>query len=329
MKPAPFEYHAPDTLDEVLALLAEHGDAAKVLAGGQSLIPTMNFRLAQPAVLVDLNGLVGLSGIEAGGVAGTPGDVGGPGRVAGGAGGSDVTADTAGRAPSGTGHKHLTIGAMTRQRAAERSDLVRDMCPLLHETMPHIAHPQIRNRGTVGGSVAHADPAAELPAVMLALDAALHLRGGGGARTVPARDFFTGLFATALAPDEVLVGIRLPTQPAGTGTAFMEVSRRHGDYALVGVAAWVHLVDGTCDTARVALLSVGDGPVLAESAARALVAQTPSHQAVRAAAHAAATADIDPPSDIHASADYRRHLTSVLVRRALTVAFERADGGPA
>jgi hypothetical protein len=214
VKPAPFEYHAPDTLDEVLALLAEHGDAAKVLAGGQSLIPTMNFRLAQPAVLVDLNGLVGLSGIEAGGVAGTPGDVGGPGRVAGGAGGSDVTADTAGRAPSGTGHKHLTIGAMTRQRAAERSDLVRDMCPLLHETMPHIAHPQIRNRGTVGGSVAHADPAAELPAVMLALDAALHLRGGGGARTVPARDFFTGLFATALAPDEVLVSRRSRRVPA-------------------------------------------------------------------------------------------------------------------
>jgi carbon-monoxide dehydrogenase medium subunit len=292
MKPAAFEYHAPDTLDEVLALLAEHGADAKVLAGGQSLIPTMNFRLAQPAVLVDLNGVAGLSGIE----------------------------------ESGTGL--VTIGTMTRQRTAERSELVRDLCPLLHETMPHIAHPQIRNRGTVGGSVAHADPAAELPAVTLALEATLHLQGGAGRRTLPARDFFTGLFETALEPDEVLVSIEIPTQPPGAGTAFMEVSRRHGDYALVGVAAWVHLMDGACDAARVALLSVGDGPVLAASAAGILVGQAPGDQAIRAAAHAAATADIDPPGDIHASADYRRHLTSVLVRRALTVAFGRAAGGP-
>jgi hypothetical protein len=177
MKPAAFEYHAPDTLDEVLALLAEHGADAKVLAGGQSLIPTMNFRLAQPAVLVDLNGVAGLSGVE----------------------------------ESGTGL--VSIGTMTRQRTAERSELVRDLCPLLHETMPHIAHPQIRNRGTVGGSVAHADPAAELPAVTLALEATLHLQGGAGRRTLPARDFFTGLFETALEPDEVLVSIEIPTQP--------------------------------------------------------------------------------------------------------------------
>jgi CO/xanthine dehydrogenase FAD-binding subunit len=242
--------------------------------------------------LVDLNGVAGLSGIdESGG--------------------------------------HVTIGSMTRQRTAERSELVRDLCPLLHETMPHIAHPQIRNRGTVGGSVAHADPAAELPAVMLASDAKLHLQGRGGRRALIARDFFTGLFETALQPDEILTGLDIPPQAPGAGSSFTEVSRRHGDYALVGVAAWVRVNGATCDAARVALLSVGDGPVLAEAAAGVLVGQAPSEEAIRAAADAAATADIDPPSDIHASASYRRHLASVLVRRALTSAFERAHaGGP-
>ncbi len=287
MKPAPFEYYAPETVDEAVALLAEHGDAAKLLAGGQSLIPTMNFRLAQPAVLVDLNRVSSLAGIE----------------------------------PTGAG---FSIGAMTRQRVAERSPVVRERGPLLHETMPWIAHPQIRNRGTVGGSVAHADPAAELPAVMLALDAELRLRGPQGTRSVPATEFFTGLFETALAPTELLESIHVPAVPSGSGSAFVEVSRRHGDYALVGVAASVRVADGRCSEARIALLSVGDGPVLAESADEVLRDEAPSPEAISEAAEIAAHRDIDPPSDIHASAAYRRHLAAVLTRRALTVAVERA-----
>ncbi len=289
MKPAPFSYHAPTTVDEALAHLAAHGYEASVLAGGQSLVPAMNFRLAQPAVLVDLNRIPHLAYIR-------PGDDGG-----------------------------LLLGAMTRQRAVERSPLVAERAPLLHETMPNIAHPPIRNRGTVGGSLAHADPAAELPAVMLALDARFRLRSHQAERWVAARDFYVGMFMTAKEPEELLVEIALPPKPARSGWAFREVSRRHGDYALVGVAALVTMDDlGRCRQARITLLSVGEGPVEAHEAARLLAGQTPTPEAVRAAAEAAATQDIDPGGDVHASAAYRRHLARVLTADVLTKAFARA-----
>ncbi len=295
MKPAPFDYFAPGTLDEALALLAEHGDDAKPLAGGQSLIPAMNFRLARPRVLVDLNRVGALSYIRA--------------EKGGGGGGGGVE-----------------IGAMTRQRAVERSDLVARAAPLLTEAMPAIAHPQIRNRGTVGGSIAHADPSAELPAVALALDARFRARSATGERTIVVADFFKGMLETALEPGELLVEIALPPLRPRTGTAFLEVARRHGDYALVGVAALVTLdATGRCQAARMALLSVGDGPVLAVEAGKTLVGQQRSDELLRAAADAAAKRDVDPPSDIHASATYRRHLVGVLTRRVLVRAFERAE----
>lgn len=289
MKPAPFEYHRPTSLDQAVTLLAECGSDAKALAGGQSLVPAMNFRLARPAVLVDLNGIASLAAVE--------------------------------ELPDGG----LRIGAMTRQRAVERSRAVASRAPLLFEAMPAIAHPQVRNRGTVGGSLAHADPSAELPAVMLALDARFVAQSRAGTRTIPAADFFTGILSTALAADELLTAVEIPAPPAYAGAAFVEVARRHGDYALVGVAAQVVLDgNGVCQSARVALLSVGDTPVLATQAMRALVGRAPGAAAIEEAARAAAERDLDPPADIHASAAYRRHLARVLVGRALRAASARA-----
>ena len=287
MKPAPFRYLAPRTLDEALQLLAQHGDDAKPLAGGQSLVPAMNFRLARPAVLVDLNRVGELTYV--------------------------TRRDGA-----------LSIGAMTRQRTAERDPEVLAQAPLLAEALRYVAHPQIRNRGTIGGSLAHADPAAELPAVALALDAAFELRSERGSRTLRADDFYTGLFATALAPGELLTEITIPSPAPRSGFAFEELSRRHGDYALVGVAAAIALDAGSrVEHARIALLSVGEGPWLAERAAGLLRGGLPGEEAARAAADAAA-ADVDPPSDIHASAAFRRHLVAVLTRRALLRACDRA-----
>jgi carbon-monoxide dehydrogenase medium subunit len=288
VKPAPFDYYRPRSLDEALSLLTEHGDQAKPLAGGQSLIPAMNFRLGQPAVLVDLNELGELSYIT----------------------------------PAGDG---LRIGGMTRQRTIERSAVVKRAAPLLNETLPFIAHPAIRNRGTIGGSLAHADPAAELPAVAVALEARLKAQSRRGERWIPAPEFFTGLMSTVLEPDELLVEIELPPLPLRSGVAFEEISRRRGDYALVGVAALVSLDEGgRCSRARVALLSVGDRPMLAEHGAQALTGEVPTAASIRAAADAAGQRDIDPHTDLHASSLYRRHLASVLTRRALTRAFERA-----
>ncbi|HMA35125.1 MAG TPA: xanthine dehydrogenase family protein subunit M [Chloroflexia bacterium] len=288
MKPAPFEYYAPATRDDALALLAAHGGEAKVLAGGQSLVPTMNFRLAQPAILVDLNGIADLFGIAE--------DAGGG----------------------------LRIGAMTRQRTVERSPLVATWAPLVAEAMPHIAHPQIRNRGTFGGSLAHADPAAELPALAVALDAQMHTQRAGGARQIPAADFFQGLFTTALEPEELLVAVVIPPLPARTGTAFAEFARRHGDYALVGAAAVVTLdAGGAVAASKLVLFSIGDGPIVAHPAAAVLDGTLPTGSAIAAAAAAAAAA-VDPPSDIHATAAYRRHLVGVLARQTLTRAVDRA-----
>jgi len=220
----------------------------------------------------------------------------------------------------------LRIGTMTRQREVERSAVIAEQVPLLTETMPFIAHPQIRNRGTMGGSLAHADPAAELPAVMVALDAKFLLRRQNKKRWVPANKFYVDLFTTALAPDELLSEIVIPALPPRTGWAFREIARRHGDYALVGVAAVVSMKKtGHCDQARLIFLSVGSGPVEAHQAEEVLNGQTPSAKLIREAAEIAANHDIDPQSDLHASAAYRRHLAKVLTEQALATAFERAQ----
>jgi carbon-monoxide dehydrogenase medium subunit len=287
MKPAPFEYYAPGTRAEVLALLAQHGDGAKVLAGGQSLVPSMNFRLAQPGILIDLNGIADLFGIAADG-------------------------------------EGLRIGAMTRQRTVERSAEVARLAPLVAEAMPDIAHPQIRNRGTFGGSIAHNDPAAELPALMVALGARLRVQSATGERILAADEFFQGVFTTALEPEELLVEVLIPRLPPRTGTAFAEVARRHGDYAMAGAAAVVTLAgDGTVAAARLVYLAIGDGPVPAPSVEALLVGETPTPEAIQAAA-AAVDGDIDPPTDIHATAAYRRHLARVLAGRVLGRAAARA-----
>jgi aerobic carbon-monoxide dehydrogenase medium subunit len=251
----------------------------------------MNFRLATPSVLVDLNALHALSYIN--------------GESA-----------------------ELRIGGMTRQRSVERSPLVSARAPLVAETMPYVAHVAIRNRGTVGGSLAHADPAAELPAVMVALDATVTVSSTAGSRRIAADEFFVGLFTTAVQPGELLTEVSIPAPPVRSGFAFEEMSRRHGDFALVGVAAAVQMDEqGRCSAARIALLSVGDRPLLAEQAAKVLIGVAPSPESIRAAAHAAATRDIDPSSDIHASAKYRRQLASVLTRRVLERAFDRVRQG--
>jgi len=289
VKPAPFAYHAAGSVEEAVGLLAEHGGEAKVLAGGQSLIPVMSFRLAQPAALVDVNGVGEL----------------------------DFVAETAGGG--------LSIGALARLGGLERDPRVAERAPLLAAALPHVAHPQIRNRGTAGGSLAHADPAAELPCLAVALDARLRLVGPAGERTVAARDFFHGLFATALAPDELLAEIELPPRPAGEGWSFLEVARRHGDYAQVGVAARLALDGGgRIASARLVYLSVGDAPVVAERAAMALAGETPEDAVFEAAAAVAADEEIEPSGDIHASADFKRHLARVLTRRALAEAAARA-----
>jgi carbon-monoxide dehydrogenase medium subunit len=285
VKPATFEYHAPSTVDEALALMARYGSDAKPLAGGQSLIPAMNFRLATPAVLIDLNRIEALS---------------------------FVAVDSTG----------LHLGSMTRHRTLEQSADVRRAAPLIAAAMPYVAHAAIRSRGTVGGSLAHADPAAELPAVMLALDAVFTLRSSERTRVVPATGFFSGLFTTAIEPGELLIDITVPRHGGRSAVAFEEVSRRHGDFALAGAAASVTVdADGTCTSARVGLLSVADRPVLADQVTRALVGHRPSREAIRAAADASAHTDIDPTSDIHASSRYRRQLAAVVTRRVLERAF--------
>jgi CO/xanthine dehydrogenase FAD-binding subunit len=291
MKPPRFDYLAPASLGEALDLLAALGEGAKVLAGGQSLVPMLNFRLARPAHLVDVNGLAELAGI---------------------------------REDDG----HLVIGALTRQRAVEQSVLVGRRCPLLAEAMPQIGHVQIRNRGTIGGSLAHADPAAELPAVVAALGGEIVLRSTRRRRVLKAEEFFVGYLTTAAEPDELLVEVRLPAVPARTGTAFVELSRRHGDFALVGVAATVTLDGaGVCTACAVALTGVGPTPVDAAEAARALVGVRPEPAAFENVGRRVAAA-LEPDRDLHASSEYRKHLAGVLTRRALARAAERAAAPP-
>ena len=291
MIPPPFEYYNPRSLDEALSHLAEHGYDAKILAGGQSLVPMLNFRLAQPAVLVDLNKIADLAYIQAGNSGG------------------------------------IQVGTMTRHAQVERDPIIAERAPLIHETMPMIATSQIRSRGTFGGSIAHADPSAELVAISVALEGKFRLRSQSGEREVPATDFFLGMFTTQLEPEEILVEASFPSLPPGTGWAIEEIARRPHDFALVGVAVVVTLhSDRRIQNARIVFLSVGDGPVVAEKAAESLRDQAPSPELLRAAADIAAAEDIDPSNDIHASADYRRHLAKVLTRQALETAIERAKG---
>jgi carbon-monoxide dehydrogenase medium subunit len=287
VKPSPFEYSAPTTLDEALALLQEHGEDARPLAGGQSLVPLLSFRLARPSHLIDLAWISELESI-------------------------------------GAEDGHLAIGAMVRERAAERSDDVRRLAPLLAQALPLIGHPAIRSRGTIGGSLAHADPAAELPAVALLLDAELVAQSRErGRRTIKAADFFVGFFTTALEPDEILTEVRIRRPVAGTGSAIEEVARRHGDFAMVGAAATVRLEDGKIADARVALTGVSDVPVRAPEVETILNGAEPTEEAFAAAAEEAAKS-LSPPADLHGSSSYRRHLAAVLMRRTLTLAAQRA-----
>lgn len=288
MKPAAFAWIAADSMAAALAAKAAHGDEARFLAGGQSLIPAMNFRLAAPAVLIDLNRIAALAYVRA--------------RDDGG----------------------LAIGAMARNRAVERDALVARRAPLVAEAMPHVAHPQIRNRGTFGGNLAQADPASEMPAVVVALDGRMRACAATGERWIAARDFFQGPLATALRPDELLAEIVLPPLPARSGTCFMEVSRRQGDYAMMGVAAVLTLDEaGRCAQAALAYCSAGDRPVLAVEAAAALRGSSVGDAAIDAAAAAAERA-VAPTGSVHADAAYQRHLAGVLTRRALRTALARA-----
>ena len=283
MKPAPFTYFAPDSLDEALALRREHAGDSVVLAGGQSLLPILNLRLARPGVVIDIGRVPGLDAITV--------------------------------SPEG-----VAIGARVRQRDAERSPIVRQRTPLLAAALPLVAHAAIRNRGTIGGSLAHADPAAELPAVALALDAGLVVRSAArGARVVPASEFFHGFLATALEPDELLVEVRITTALQGAGTSFLEVARTHGAFAVVGAAAIVLMRDGVVAEARLVFIGVGATAIRSPDAEVALVGQEPSAEAFAAAA-AIGAAGLDPVSDIHASATYRRRAAEVLARRALVKA---------
>jgi CO/xanthine dehydrogenase FAD-binding subunit len=291
VKPAAFRYHAPERVDVAVRLLSEHGEDAKVLAGGPSLGPLLNLRLATPAVLVDVNRIPELDGH----------------RVD----------------PDGSLH----LGAMTRQRDVECSAAVARGWPLLAQALPFVAHRTIRNRGTIGGSLAHADPAAELPAVAVALDAEITAAGVDGERTVPAASFFDTYFTTSLAADELLTAVRLPPAPARSGYSWQEFAPRHGDFAIVGVAACVTLSrDGAVEAARLVYSGVADAPLRVPAAEAVLVGQPPTDSAVTSAADAAAAA-VQPPADLIASTRYRRRLVQVLTRRAVTEAAARAQEG--
>jgi carbon-monoxide dehydrogenase medium subunit len=292
VKAAPFEYDAPTTPDEAVGLLAEHGDEAKVLAGGQSLIPMLALRLAVFDRLVDIGRIPALQGIE--------------------------RRDGA-----------LWIGAGTTDAAVEHSADVRAAAPLVARATPLIGHLQIRNRGTIGGSIAHADPAAEYPAVAVALDADLEVLSPRGPRTVAARDFFTGLWETAVEPDELLVGVSFPVWSGRCGFAVDELARRHGDYAIAGAVVAVQLGDGGDEVQRcaIALIGMGSAPVRAASAEAAAVGADAATVDAAELGRLAAADATDPPSDLHGSGEYRRRVCAAVVARAWTTAVEEARRG--
>lgn len=285
MKPAPFKYAAPESVAETLALLRTNGQDGKLLAGGQSLVPLLNMRLARPSVIIDLNAVSELSYIK-------------------------------------EDNGEVVIGAMTRQRDAELSQIVRHKLPLLAEALGYVGHPQIRNRGTIGGSIAHADPSAELPAVASALRATMVVRGLKGRRALEPEQFFIAFLTTALDPQELLVEVRFPAHQK-MGTAFLEVARRHGDYALAGVATTLSRNGDSIQDCALAFTGVGPGPVRIAEAEAAVIGNRLTPQ-VLDEVRKIVTDRLDPDSDVHASVEYRKHVAGVLAVRALRLAYERA-----
>ena len=289
MIPGPFEYHAPTSLDEAIGLLGQYGDDAKVLAGGQSLIPAMKLRLAQPGHLIDISRMPDLAGLT-------------------------------------NSFDGLRIGALTRETALETSADVRERYAMLHDAAGVIADPLVRNLATVGGNIAHADPANDHPAVMLAYRAEVEAQGPNGSRTIPIDDFFLGAFETALAPDEILTAIRIPAPPAQSGGAYVKFERKVGDYAIAAAAVQLALdADGTIASAGLALTNAGYTPIRSSRAEAALVGQVASDDAFKRAADLAAE-DADPTGDLRGEADYKRAMARTMTLRALRIAAQRASG---
>lgn len=282
MKPAPFDYVRAATVDEAVAILAGSNGEAKVLAGGQSLVPMLNFRVVDVPLFVDINGIEGLDRIEE------------------------------------TDGGGLRIGALTRHSTLETSNLVKDRFPVMHEAMKHVAHLAIRNRGTIGGSLSHADPAAELPTMAVLLNATIITANASGGREISAAEFFIAPLTTSLTPDEIVVAVDLPGLPQGSGYGFEEFAQRRGDFGIAGVAAIVKMDGQIVTKARIALMGLHDIPIRAHGAEAALV-----ESGIDAAA-AAARQEVDPMTDLHGSAEYRRHLAEALTRRALITAIERS-----
>lgn len=291
MKPAQFDYVRAQSLEHAVSALAAAQGDGKLLAGGQSLVPMLNFRLLRPAVVIDINSIAELAFVE--------------------------------EAPNA-----LRVGALTRHRVMETSPLVASHFPVIGAAMTHVAHLAVRNRGTVGGSLSHADPAAELPMLALLLDAKIKTAGQEGPRTIAAADFFVGALTTALDETEIVYEIELPKLPPNSGWAFEEVARRSGDFALAAVAAIITLSGQKIATARIAMTGVGDTPLRATAAEALLRGESFDSDAIERAAQAARAA-ATPDSDLHASADYRRHLVHVLTRRVIRTAWRRALGEPA
>jgi aerobic carbon-monoxide dehydrogenase medium subunit len=287
LKPAAFNYAKPSSVDEVLGLLSEHGDEATILAGGQSLMPTLNMRLSAPSLVIDINGLSDLSGISDAG-------------------------------------DHLRIGAMTRHVEIETSADIAAHAPLITMAMPSIAHPAIRNRGTIGGSVAMADPAAELPACLSALNAEIEITGQSGVRKVAAKDFFKALYETAAGDDEILTAIEIPKLGDGYRSAFDELARRHGDYAMCGVAAHAKVDGAVISDLRLVFFAVGGTPVIATNAMSAMAGQAVSDDSIAAAQNALEN-DLEPFDDLHCSAALRMHYAKELTKRVLTT-LSAAEG---
>lgn len=292
MKPAPFDYYAPHSLEDALHILGDAGRDGRVLAGGQSLMPMLNCRILSPAVLVDINRIEPLNRLH-------------------------------------VGTDSLTIGALVRHADLLRSPDLRKGWPLLAEATTQVAHPAIRNRGTVCGSVSHNDPAAEHPSVLVTLDGTVVIAGPAGRRELPAEKFFAGMLSTALEPGEMVVELRYPRPPAGTGAAFVEYARRLGDFAMAGAAAMLTMRDGVCEKARLTIVGMGEGPFRARAAEAALTGRRIGPKEAKdafAEAVAKVTAAVDPLDDVHASSAYRRHLAGVMAERALETALARTRG---
>ena len=288
MIPASFEYHSPTSLEEAIGLLGQHGDEAKILSGGQSLIPAMRFRLAQPGILIDINGIPNLEYLREEG-------------------------------------EHLLIGGLTRESAIEGSPLVQDNFPLLADTARVIADPLVRNMATIGGNLVHADPANDHPATMLAYGAEIVAHGPNGARTIAIDAFFVGLFETALTADEILTEIRIPTPSTGSGGAYLKIERKVGDYAISAVAVQLQMGGDTVSSARIGLTNVSPTPVRATEAEQSIIGSVGSADALEAAGKAAAGA-CDPSADLRGSVEYKRDLTRVVTKRAIAKAIDRAKG---